>query len=86
MKSRGVLAKPTHVNTIRFAPPLVIEEKELRWCVEVIKGCLEDLDKVSSLLLFAFFLKLSSLILFMQLDDIPDDVGSEKGHIEVLTN
>ncbi|KAF8608920.1 ornithine aminotransferase [Ceratobasidium sp. AG-I] len=46
LKSRGVLAKPTHVNVIRFAPPLVISEAELRQCVNVIAQCLRDLDTV----------------------------------------
>lgn len=46
LKSRGVLAKPTHVNVIRFAPPLVISEVELRQCVNVIAQSLRDLDTV----------------------------------------
>ncbi len=29
LKSKGLLAKPTHVNIIRLAPPLVIDEKDL---------------------------------------------------------
>ncbi|KAL4077515.1 ornithine-oxo-acid aminotransferase [Scleroderma citrinum] len=48
LKSRGVLAKPTHVNIVRFAPPLVISEEDLRKAINVIAECLEDLDKVSS--------------------------------------
>ncbi|KAJ7048279.1 ornithine aminotransferase [Mycena amicta] len=39
-----VLAKPTHVNIIRFAPPLVIEEMDLLRAVEVLGECLRDLD------------------------------------------
>jgi ornithine--oxo-acid transaminase len=31
---RGVLAKDTHGNTVRFAPPIVIEEPDLRWAVD----------------------------------------------------
>ncbi|KAK0200714.1 ornithine-oxo-acid aminotransferase [Desarmillaria ectypa] len=46
LKSRGVLAKPTHVNIIRFAPPLVILEEDLLKAVRIIGECLEDLDKV----------------------------------------
>jgi ornithine--oxo-acid transaminase len=46
MKSRGLLAKPTHVNTIRFAPPLVIEEADLKKAVKIIGECLKDLDSV----------------------------------------
>ena len=37
MKENGVLAKPTHGDIIRFAPPLVITEAELREAVERIK-------------------------------------------------
>jgi ornithine--oxo-acid transaminase len=33
----GVLAKPTHGHIIRFAPPLVITETELRDAIERIK-------------------------------------------------
>lgn len=37
MKENGVLAKPTHQHIIRFAPPLVITEEELRDAIERIK-------------------------------------------------
>jgi len=37
MKEMGLLAKPTHGNIIRFAPPLVISEKQLREAIEIIK-------------------------------------------------
>jgi len=37
MKELGVLAKPTHQHIIRFAPPLVITEKQLREAIELIK-------------------------------------------------
>ncbi|MDL2326256.1 ornithine--oxo-acid transaminase [Bacteroidales bacterium OttesenSCG-928-A14] len=37
MKERGVLAKPTHQHIIRFAPPLVISETELREAISIIK-------------------------------------------------
>ena len=37
MKENGVLAKPTHQHIIRFAPPLVITEEELRDAIEKIK-------------------------------------------------
>jgi ornithine--oxo-acid transaminase len=46
LKDRGVLAKPTHENIIRFAPPLVIEETDLRRAVRIFGECLEDLDRV----------------------------------------
>ncbi|HOA10675.1 MAG: ornithine--oxo-acid transaminase [Bacteroidales bacterium] len=37
MADKGVLAKPTHGNIIRFAPPLVITEKELLDAISRIK-------------------------------------------------
>jgi ornithine--oxo-acid transaminase len=37
MKENGVLAKPTHGDIIRFAPPLVISEEDLREAIERIK-------------------------------------------------
>ena len=37
MKELGVLAKPTHQHIIRFAPPLVITEEDLREAIELIK-------------------------------------------------
>ena len=36
LAENGLLAKPTHTNIIRFAPPLVITEKQLMECVEII--------------------------------------------------
>jgi len=49
MKERGVLAKPTHRNIIRFAPPLVIEESDLRRSVDIIASCLRDLDTIETI-------------------------------------
>ena len=37
MRDNGILAKPTHQHIIRFAPPLVITEAELRDAIERIK-------------------------------------------------
>ncbi len=37
MKDMGLLAKPTHGNIIRFAPPLVISEAQLHEAIEIIK-------------------------------------------------
>ncbi len=37
LKENGLLAKPTHGNIIRFAPPLVINEDELMDCINIIK-------------------------------------------------
>jgi ornithine--oxo-acid transaminase len=36
LRSAGILAKETHVNTIRFAPPLVITRDEVDWAMERI--------------------------------------------------
>lgn len=36
LKENGLLAKPTHGNIIRFAPPLVITEEQLRECIGII--------------------------------------------------
>ncbi|KAJ3491931.1 hypothetical protein NLI96_g377 [Meripilus lineatus] len=49
LKSRGVLAKPTHVNIIRFAPPLVISEEDLMKAVRIIEQSLQDLDKLDDI-------------------------------------
>ncbi len=37
MAENGLLAKPTHGDKIRFAPPLVITEEQLMECVEIIR-------------------------------------------------
>tara|TARA_B100001250_G_scaffold81365_1_gene67039 strand:+ start:35348 stop:36559 length:1212 start_codon:yes stop_codon:yes gene_type:complete len=37
LRDNGLLAKPTHGNIIRFAPPLIINEEQLRHCVSIIK-------------------------------------------------
>ena len=42
MKENGLLAKPTHGNIIRFAPPLVITEDEIRTCVAIIRKTIES--------------------------------------------
>ncbi|RXW18097.1 hypothetical protein EST38_g7765 [Candolleomyces aberdarensis] len=49
LKDRGVLAKPTHRNIIRFAPPLVIEEDDLRRAIRMIGQCLEDIDVIDTI-------------------------------------
>ena len=43
MMRRGLLAKPTHNDIIRFAPPLVITETQLREGIAVIKASIEAL-------------------------------------------
>lgn len=49
LKSRGVLAKPTHQNIVRFAPPLVIEKGDLLKAIQIIGQCLEDLDRLDEI-------------------------------------
>lgn len=36
LKENGLLAKPTHGDIIRFAPPLVINEEEIKYAVDII--------------------------------------------------
>jgi ornithine--oxo-acid transaminase len=36
LRDNGLLAKPTHGNIIRFAPPLVMNEEQLLDCVKII--------------------------------------------------
>jgi len=45
LKENGLLAKPTHGNIIRFAPPLVITEKQLLDCVSIIIKTLKEFEK-----------------------------------------
>ena len=42
LANRGLLAKPTHGNIIRFAPPLVINEEQMKNALSIIKGVFED--------------------------------------------
>lgn len=44
MKELGLLAKPTHGDKIRLAPPLVINADQVKECVEIIAGSLRVLD------------------------------------------
>jgi ornithine--oxo-acid transaminase len=44
LKENGLLAKPTHGDKIRFAPPLIITKDELADCVSIIKESLKILD------------------------------------------
>lgn len=43
LKDKGLLAKPTHGDKIRFAPPLVITKEQVMDCVEIIKQALAAL-------------------------------------------
>jgi ornithine--oxo-acid transaminase len=42
LKNNGLLAKPTHGDIIRFAPPLIINEQQLFECVAIIKKTLTE--------------------------------------------
>ncbi len=44
LRDNGLLAKPTHGNIIRFAPPLVIKENELLECVSIITKTLKEFE------------------------------------------
>lgn len=44
MKENGLLAKPTHGHIIRFAPPLVITESQLREAIEIIKKSIHTFE------------------------------------------
>jgi len=44
LKENGLLAKPTHGDKIRFAPPLIINKEQLMECVEIISKSLSVLD------------------------------------------
>ena len=44
MKENGVLAKPTHGHIIRFAPPLVITEDQLRDAISLIKKSIKQFE------------------------------------------
>ena len=45
MAEKGLLAKPTHGNIIRFAPPLIINDEQLGECVKIITTTLKEFDK-----------------------------------------
>lgn len=45
LKENGLLAKPTHGNIIRFAPPLVMNREELLECVRIITTTLKEFEK-----------------------------------------
>ncbi|MGD8427372.1 MAG: ornithine--oxo-acid transaminase [Balneolaceae bacterium] len=47
LKENGLLAKPTHGNIIRFAPPLVMTEKQLYDCISIIKKTIKAYEKIT---------------------------------------
>jgi len=44
MKENGVIAKPTHGHIIRFAPPLIISEEQLREAMNIIKNTFKQFE------------------------------------------
>jgi len=44
MMELGLLAKPTHGHIIRFAPPLIITEEQLRDAISLIKKALAQFE------------------------------------------
>lgn len=42
LKENGLLAKPTHGNIIRFAPPLIMSEDQLHECCDIIESTLKE--------------------------------------------
>ncbi|MGB0183769.1 MAG: aminotransferase class III-fold pyridoxal phosphate-dependent enzyme, partial [Schleiferiaceae bacterium] len=45
LKDNGLLAKPTHGNIIRFAPPLVMTKEQMDECVAIIRKTLLEFRK-----------------------------------------
>ena len=45
LKNNGLLAKPTHGNIIRFAPPLVMNEQQLNECLDIIEKTIREFKK-----------------------------------------
>lgn len=45
LRDNGLLAKPTHGNIIRFAPPLVMTEAQLKECIAIIKKTISEFKK-----------------------------------------
>lgn len=45
LRDNGLLAKPTHGDIIRFAPPLVITEEQIMECVAIIKKTFAEIEK-----------------------------------------
>lgn len=45
LKNNGLLAKPTHGNIIRFAPPLVMTEEQIHECCDIIEKTITEFKK-----------------------------------------
>ena len=44
LKDNGLLAKPTHGNIIRFAPPLIINQQEIEECCNIIETTIKSFE------------------------------------------
>ena len=44
LKDNGLLAKPTHGNVIRFAPPLIINQQEIEECCNIIETTIKSFE------------------------------------------
>jgi len=44
LKEEGLLCKETHKNVIRFAPPLIIKQKDLNWAFKKVKKVFKELS------------------------------------------
>jgi len=42
MRDLGLIAKPTHGDIIRFTPPLIITEQQMREAIEIIKNAISQ--------------------------------------------
>lgn len=45
LRDNGLLAKPTHGNIIRFAPPLVMTKEQLQACIDIITNTITEFKK-----------------------------------------
>ncbi len=45
MQSKGVLALRAGTTVLRLLPPYMINHEDIRWCVEVVKECIEEVSK-----------------------------------------
>lgn len=45
LRDRGLLAKPTHGDTIRFAPPLVLNDEQMAEATGIIRDTIVSFDK-----------------------------------------
>jgi ornithine--oxo-acid transaminase len=44
LEKEGLLCKETHENVIRFAPPLIIKQKDLNWAFKKVKSVFKEME------------------------------------------